>query len=49
VIVDLYCRGCGDNKAIGWKYLKTDNESQSYKIDKCILERAYLRREKWID
>ncbi|ODV98419.1 hypothetical protein PACTADRAFT_48184 [Pachysolen tannophilus NRRL Y-2460] len=42
-VCDLNCKQCGYN--LGWKYVKTDNEREEYKIDKFVIERNLLNEE----
>lgn len=41
-IADIFCGVCESKKAIGWKYISTEQSSQKYKEGRFILEKAYL-------
>lgn len=41
-IEDVACIVC--TKSLGWRYVHAFNESQSYKVGKFILEKAFIRR-----
>ena len=41
-ILPVKCKQCRDT--IGWKYVFAYEESEKYKEGKCIIERAYLAK-----
>ncbi|KAI7734147.1 hypothetical protein M8C21_020551 [Ambrosia artemisiifolia] len=43
VVADVYCSNC--KEVLGWKYLKSFDDSQRYKLGRFIIEKAKVLKE----
>ena len=44
-VSDIYCTSCGCY--LGWRYEEASEQSQKYKENKVVLEKARMIREEW--